>query len=300
MFSEKSNIAFIGAGKIAYSLTAALLEAGYNVTSIISSRKTSAQKLAEKFKIPNHSNKLSSLNQTIKIFFLTVPDSQIEKTARALSKLNLDFKNALFIHVSGALNINELIPLGKKKASLASFHVMQTFPSKNIADIKNSSTAIETENIKVKNFLNKLASDLKLKPFYLRSDKKIYYHLAGVFASNFLVGNLSASEKMFQITRAEKTNFFSVVNSTIDSTLRNIRNVGPAKALSGVIERGDIGTVVKHLKALKKNNKLLYLNYVVQSLYLIEVAQSKNRKLNEGQRKIREILAKEFKSIEKP
>ena len=290
LLSEKSNIAFIGAGKIAYSLIAALLEAGYNVVSIISRNKSSAKKLAEKFRIPNHSNKLNSFNQDIKIFFLTVPDNQIEKVAKSLSKLNLNFEQSLFVHVSGALNIDELQSLKKKKGNIASFHIMQTFPSLGIVDIKNSSVAIEGEKKVVKNFLTKLALDLKLKPFYLKPDKKVYYHLAGVFASNFLVGNLYSSEKMFQITKAGKMDFFSVINSTVNSTLSNIRNVGPAKALSGPVERGDFETVEKHLKALKKKDKPLYKSYIVQSLNLLEVVKEKNGKLNEGQKRIRKLL----------
>jgi predicted short-subunit dehydrogenase-like oxidoreductase (DUF2520 family) len=291
MFSDRSNIAFIGAGKIAYSLTFALLDAGYNVVSIISRDKASAKKLAEKFKISHYSNRTNTLNRNIKIFFLTVPDSEIEKTARALSRLNFDFQDSLFIHVSGALNIDELASLKKKKADTASFHIMQTFPSKKIVDTKNCSVAIEAENKKVKNFLNKLAENLKLKAFYLKPDKKIYYHLAGVFASNFLVGNLSASQIMFKITKAEKTDFFSIIDSTVNSTLRNIRNAGPAKALSGPVERGDFETVEKHLKALKAKNKLLYSNYVIQSLNLLEVVKEKNKRLNAGQKKIKRLLS---------
>ncbi len=292
MFNEKPNIAFIGAGKIAYSLCSALLKAGYNVTSVISRNKASAEKLARKFKIPFSSDNLKSLKQDVEIFFLTVPDSQIEKTSRALSKLDLDFQDLLFIHVSGALDISELKSLKKKKANTASLHIMQTFPSLKVVDIKNCSVAIEAEKKIVKDFLNKLAVDLHLKPFYLKSDKKIYYHLAGVFASNFLVGNLSVSEKMFQLTKSEKINFFSVINSTVNSTLDNIRNVGPAKALSGPVERGDYETVEKHLKALKKKDKILYMSYIIQSLNLLELTEEKNGKLNSGQKKIRKLLVK--------
>ena len=290
MFSEKSNIAFIGAGKIAHSLVSALLEAGYNVASVISRNKSSAQKLSKKFGIPHHSNKLNSLNQDTAIFFLTVPDNQIEKVAKSLSKLNLNFEQSLFVHVSGALNIEELKSLKKKKGKVASFHIMQTFPSQRKVDIKNCSVAIETENKKTKNFLNKLASDLKLKSFYLRSDKKIYYHLAGVFASNFLVGNLSVSEKMFQLSKKGKADFNLILDSIVYSTLSNVKNTGISGALSGPVERGDFETIEKHLRALRKKDKQLYKSYIIQSLNLLEVAKEKNGKLNEEQRRIRGLL----------
>jgi pyrroline-5-carboxylate reductase len=116
LFNEKSKIDFIGAVKIAYSLTSALLKAGYRVTSVVS-KKISANKLAKKFNLPFNSNNPESLKQDVEIFFLTVPDS-------------------------GALDISELKSLKKKKAHVASFQIMQTFPSIKIVDIKNCSVAI--------------------------------------------------------------------------------------------------------------------------------------------------------------
>ena len=299
LFSKKSNITFIGAGKIAYSLCSALIKAGYNVSAVISKKKSSADNFAKKFKIPLSSNSLKSLTGENRIFFLTVPDSEIKKTETALSKLKLDFKNSIFIHVSGALDINELGSLKKNNAHIASFHIMQTFPSKEVVEIKNCQAAIEAEEKIVKDFLNKLAFDLKLKPFYLKSDKKIYYHLAGVFGSNFLAGNLFAAEKLFKMTESGKKNFFSVYQATINSTLNNIRKSGAAKSLSGPVERGDYETIERHLKALKKKDKMIYMSYVVQSLFLMNVSEEKNGKLNEGQKRIRKILLKEYNQLKK-
>ena len=291
MLTKKSQIAVIGAGKIAHSLTSALIKAGYNIGAVISRNKASAGKLAKKFKIPFYSNKLKSIPKENKFFFLTVPDNQIEKTAKALSKPNLDFKNALFIHVSGALDINELKSLKKKKANVASFHIMQTFPSTKIVDISDCTVAIEAEEKAVKDFLNKLALDLRLKPFLLKPGNKIYYHLAGVFASKFLVGNLYSSEKMFQLSKKGKANFNDIIDSIVNSTINNIKDAGTSKALSGPVERGDYETIEKHLKALKKKDKRLYTSYIIQSLNLLEVVKDKNGKLNEGQKKIKSLLS---------
>ena len=298
MFSETSQISVIGAGKIAYSLCAALLKAGYNVNKVISRNKTSASKLSKRFKIPFSSDKLKSylpatrsLTQENKIFFLTVPDNQIKKAAKSLSKLNLDFNNSLFIHVSGALDTNELNSLKKKKANVASFHIMQTFPSTKIVDISGCTVAIEAEKKVVKDFLNKLALDLRLKPFLLKPGHKIYYHLAGVFASNFLVGNLYSSEKMFQLSKKGKANFNDTIESVVYSTINNIKDAGASKALSGPVERGDYETIEKHLKSLKKKDKQLCKNYIIQSLNLLDVVKDKNGKLNEGQKKIKSLLS---------
>ncbi len=299
MFTKKTNIVFIGAGKIAFSFCNALNKAGYNISSIISKKKSSADKLAGKFKIPNSFDNYKSISKEEKIFFLSVPDNEIEKSAAKLSKLNLDFKKSLFVHLSGALNIDELEVLKRKKAHIASFHIMQTFPSKEITDLKKLSAAIETDDKAAEKYLYQLAKDLKLKPFTLKPDKKIYYHLAGVFASNFLIGNLSATKKMFSQTVSNKKDFFSVYEGTINTTLKNAIRKGVSNALSGPVERGDYQTIKKHLSALKKSDKLIFSNYIIQSLQLLNVSKEKNKKLNSGQLKIKKMLNEEFNHLKK-
>jgi predicted short-subunit dehydrogenase-like oxidoreductase (DUF2520 family) len=176
LFSLDLNIAVIGAGKFAHSLVPALKKAGYKVTGIVSKNLQSAQTLASRYQIPFSSDKLKSLTKDFNIFFLAVPDSEIKKVAAKLSKLNLDFPSSLFIHVYGALNVLELESLRKKKASVASFHIMQTFPTKKVVDLKNSYAAIETSNKNAQKYLFDLSSKLKLKTL-LFNKSKVYYHL---------------------------------------------------------------------------------------------------------------------------
>ena len=141
---NKNNIAIIGAGKISYSLTDALIKNGFIVSIIVSKKIKSAKNLAEKFRINNFSNKLEDIPFNKGILFLSVPDNQIKIVSENLSKLKFDFPKSIFVHLSGALNISELYTLKKKKAQVASFHIMQTFPAKRIMDIINCYAAVKT------------------------------------------------------------------------------------------------------------------------------------------------------------
>lgn len=301
----KTIIALIGAGRISYSLTSALLKGGYNVDTIISKHSDSARVLAGKFGIKNHSDDLRYISQKVKVFFLAVPDSEIEKTANQLSKLNLNFKQSMFIHLSGAENINVLKPLKIKGSKTASIHLMQTFPSKKVVQLKNVHVAIETDDDSFYKYLLQLSNKLNLIPFRIDSKNKSYYHLAGVFASNFLTGNLHYSKELLSLNNIEQDKFFNILSSTINSTLRNIKNVGPANALSGPVDRGDVKTIKNHLSSLKNlNNKLsgnsgsmLLKNYIVQSMLLINLAEKKHGQLSRSHRVIKELLVRELKKI---
>jgi len=296
----KRNIIIIGAGKLAYSLTSALVKSGYNVTSVISRKLTSAKSLARKLSIPHHSNSLKKIPDGVDVFFLTVPDGEIKKVADNLSSLKNDFKDCICIHFSGVENIKALKSLAKKGCATGSLHIMQTFPSKNPVIIKNSSAAIEAVNKTAILFLNKLNKKLRLKSFRISSEEKEFYHLAGVYSSNFLVGNLFNS---FSLFNSKDKNAIDIFKTTSYTTLKNVFGSSPAEALSGPVDRGDLYTIKKHLDALKaeirksKSNhlKLLRKNYIIQSLSLLEVVKAKYGGLSSKHLQIKKLLERELK-----
>ncbi len=303
----KTKIAIIGAGRIAYSLTSALLKEGYIVDAIISKKNKSAKALAEKFGVKKYSDDKSLISKSVNVFFLTVPDSEIKKTAVQLSKLKLKFSTAFFIHFSGAEDINVLNPIKLKGGKTGSLHLMQTFPSKKVVQLKNVHAAIEADDESSYKYLIQLSNKLDLIPFRIDSKNKSYYHLAGVFASNFLTGNLYYSKELLLLNNIEQDKFFNILSSTINSTLRNIKNVGPANALSGPVDRGDVKTIKNHLSSLKKlNSKLsgnsgsmLLKNYIVQSMLLLNLVEEKHGQLNKSHRVIKELLVQELRKTEK-
>lgn len=290
MFFLKSKIAVIGAGRVSYSLVSALVRSNLNVSLIVSRKVISAKTLAGRLKIKNFSSDLHSLTSDLKIFFLSVPDNQISAVAKEISKLNLDFENSIFIHLSGAENISVLNALKKKGAYTASFHIMQTFPDKKIFNLKYSYVAIETNNKKVKNFLFNMAKKLNLNPFKISSQNKIYYHLAGVYSSNFLVANQYYTKKLFDRTHSG-VNYKRVFNPISEMTLKNIKDKDVQNAVSGPVARGDIITVKKHLSALK-NDKIFRSNYISQSLTLLELLKKRDKKLTLPQKKLKNYLLK--------
>jgi len=292
----KRYIAIIGAGKLAFSLTPALVKTGHPVQSIISRNLGSARSLAKKNSIPHYSNLINNIPQEIGIFFLTVPDGEIKKVADSLSKLKKNFGNCICIHFSGVENIDSLNTLEKKGCSTGSLHIIRPFPSKNIVDIKNFPASIEANDNRSMKYLNQLCKRLKLKPHSVNSNEKVLHHLAAVHSSNFLVGNLFTA---FSLIDSKSSLPKVVLRQTTQTALDNVFKLSPAKALSGPIDRGDIYTIKKHIEALdtkimqarkKDNLKLLRYNYIIQSLGLLEVVKAKYGKLSENHLKIKTFL----------
>jgi predicted short-subunit dehydrogenase-like oxidoreductase (DUF2520 family) len=298
----KHKIAIIGAGKIAYSLSSALKKSGYDIQVVISKRLSSAKSLANKFSIPQYSNSLKKITDEADVLLLTVPDGEIKKVADTLSILKRDFKNCICFHFSGVENISALKSLQRKGCSTGSLHIIRPFPSKNIVDIRNSPASIETENKKAKSFLLQMCRKLKLKPHFISSDEKVFHHVAAVHSSNFLVGNMFNA---FNLISTKSKYPKSILRKTSQSALNNVFKLSPAKALSGPIDRGDVYTIEKHLKAfdkkisqvkVKRKFKLLRKNYVLQSLLLLYVAEKKYGALSKRHKEIKKILTRELSS----
>jgi len=291
----KYKIAIIGAGKLAYSLASALQKVDYDIQCVISKKLNSAKSFANKFSIPIYSTSKQKIPDEVNVYFITVPDGEIKKTADTLSRIKKDFSSSFCIHFSGVENISVLRSLQKKGCATGSLHIIRPFPSKNIVNIKNSPTSIETDDKQSKLFLDKLCSQLKLKPHSISSDEKVFHHLAAVHSSNFLVGNLFNA---FFLIDSKSSSSKLILKKTTQSALDNVFKLSPAKALSGPIDRGDIYTIKKHISELDRKIKstgnshliLLRKNYIIQSLSLLEVAKSKYGKLNENHLKIKRYL----------
>lgn len=297
---KKKKIAVIGAGKLAYSLTSALVNSNYSIVSVISQKISSAKSLAIKFSIPNYSNKIQNIPEDVNAFFLTVPDGEIKNVAESLSKQRRNYKDCICIHFSGVENISALQSLQKKACAVGSLHIIRPFPSKNIVDIKNFPASIETKDKRANSYLIELCRRLKLKPHKIASDEKVFHHLAAVHSSNFLVGNLFNA---FSLINSKNNLSNKILKQTTQSALNNVFKLNPAKALSGPIDRGDFYAIKKHVEALNKkirgsksNKKLILLkkSYVIQSLSLLEVVKAKYGKMNKNHLKIKNFLKDEI------
>jgi predicted short-subunit dehydrogenase-like oxidoreductase (DUF2520 family) len=288
------------------NLTPALVKSGYAVESIISKSSNSAQKLAQKFSIKHYSNSINDLLGNINTFFLTVPDSEIKNASLKLSEFRKQFKNCIVLHFSGVKTIKALEAVKRKGADIGSLHFMQTFPNKRVINLKGVHASIETSSNVVLRFLEKLGRDLQLKTFQIKSDDKVYYHLAGVLASNFMAGNIFNSEFLLNKCKIKKFNSFNILSSTIYGTVKNIEQLGAANALSGPIDRGDIDTIKLHLSSIKKlkNKKankeigsLLIKNYLNQSLGLLLLVEKKISTLTDNHIKIKKLLLNALKNV---
>lgn len=275
---RKKKICIIGIGKAGSAFALELSDAGLNVKYIIDGDVKILKALSKKIKGSQYFDHVNI--ETISdsdIIILALRDDQLAEAAERICSAEITFKNKTFIHLSGSLTSDVLKNKKFSSSDIASFHPIQTF---NKVSLKNNSLlnkiyfGIEGgKNASV--ILKKFASMLGSKYIVIPSSKKYIYHIASVFASNYLVVLADIVSELSGNVSGKKASSFELFEPIIINTLRNIKESGSVKALTGPVARNDIELVSRHLAALKKDKKEFLQAYSVLGKAAAELAFKK-------------------------
>jgi len=111
----------------------------------------------------------------------------------------------------------------------------------------------------------------------LKASDKVVYHAAAVIACNYLVTLVKLADDLWQTFGIPRDQATKALLPLLKGTLNNIASVGVPQCLTGPIARGDAGTVIKHIEALKKEAPDVLSTYCELGLQTIHVALAKGR-----------------------
>jgi predicted short-subunit dehydrogenase-like oxidoreductase (DUF2520 family) len=174
---------------------------------------------------------------------LCVPDAEIAAAAATVAGA------AEFVgHTSGATPITELAPSG---AQLFGLHPLQTFADgAGPEDFRGAGCAVAGSTPQALALARSLAEALEMKPFEIDDEGRAAYHAAASIASNFLVTLEHAAEQVAAGAGLEAAEARELLAPLVERTARNYAALGPERALTGPIARGDNATVAAQREAV--------------------------------------------------
>jgi predicted short-subunit dehydrogenase-like oxidoreductase (DUF2520 family) len=184
------------------------------------------------------------------ILWLCVSDDAISPCARALSRTG-SWKGKVVLHSSGALSSDELAPLRRKGASVASLHPMMTFVPGVRVRMAEVPFAVEGDRTAVR-LARRIVKALKARCFPISKRNKPLYHAFGSFCSPMVIATLAMAERVAAAAGVPSRMRREVMLPIVKKTFSNYLEASADKAFSGPIARGDVNTIRRHLKALKK------------------------------------------------
>jgi predicted short-subunit dehydrogenase-like oxidoreductase (DUF2520 family) len=185
---------------------------------------------------------------------LAVSDDQIATACASLAAA-MALRGVLVWHCSGALASDALAPARVTGAVVASAHPIRSFadPAAVARDFAGTFCGVEGDAAALE-ILNAALTAAGAQVVQIDPAAKTVYHAAAVFASNYLVTVLDAALQAYQAAGIPEPQARALAEPLATETLANVFRLGPARALSGPIARGDHLTVEKHERALEQWN----------------------------------------------
>ncbi len=207
------SLAIIGQGRLGTALAAALRDAGYPVDGPLGHGADPGQADA---------------------VFLCVPDAEIENAAGAITQ------GPLVGHCSGATPLHPLAP-----HEAFSMHPLLAVTGGR-ARFDGAGAAVAGTTPRAVRFATEVAETLGLRPVAVADEDRTAYHAAASIASNFLVTLEAAAERLAGTTGVDRELLAPLVRATVENWAR----LGPERALTGPVARGDELTVAAQRAAV--------------------------------------------------
>jgi predicted short-subunit dehydrogenase-like oxidoreductase (DUF2520 family) len=283
------KLGFIGAGTVGTALAARLSGRGYPVVAVSSRSRASAQKLARAAGGCRVFDSSQAVADNAELVFITTPDDAIASVA---SEVNWRPSQSV-AHCSGADSTDILQPAKEAGAKAGAFHPLQTFasPRQAMENIPGSTFALEAEE-PLLGILKDMAAALDGQWVELKASDKVLYHAAAVLACNYMVTLTKLATDLWQTFDVPQEKATKALVPLLRGTLHNIETIGIPNCLTGPIARGDIGTISKHLDALKNAAPDLVSTYRELGRQTIPVALAKGKIDQSQARKLQTILGK--------
>ncbi|MDI3269088.1 MAG: DUF2520 domain-containing protein [Bacillota bacterium] len=241
------RVAVVGSGRVAEGL-APWLDRQDKVVAVISRSKEKALRLTA-FLPSAQALTWDESFPTVDWWFLAVKDDVIPAVDDLLAQKGAYRGAQLATHTSGAHPAHALQKAHEQKIPVASVHPLYPFASDERLTLQEVFFALEGDDEAIQ-VVEAWLDHWQAPHRRLRTEQKPLYHAAAVLASNSMVTLLGAAESLLRKLDLPVEEVFPPLTHLSETAIRQARRLGPAAALTGPIQRGEVTTIQAHLRAL--------------------------------------------------
>lgn len=270
MIQYKNDIGIIGAGKVGTALGAYLSTHGLLLSGYHDHMLTYAKDAAER----TSTRCFESLEEILdynNVILMTVPDDVIAAVWEQCRCFPISGKT--FIHCSGVLSSKVFSDHEQLDVHVASLHPVCAVNNRDAKEVffgkffvmEGDATGIEI----LKSWMKTTQNEYKI----IHSEDKARYHAAAVMSSNLVCALQQQGEDLLMKCGFDPLEAHQLLSPLLLGNAGAIAENGCVEALTGPVERDDVGTVARHLEALDGD---LRESYRILSLKLVDMAQQKH------------------------
>jgi predicted short-subunit dehydrogenase-like oxidoreductase (DUF2520 family) len=259
------TLAILGAGRVGSALGRLLHERGWRVPVVATRSEATARKAAKFIRAGQPIAGISHHALAARIILVSVPDDAIPQVAAQLARIGgQQLRKKIVLHTSGACDASVLQAVREFGAFAASMHPMQTFNGVSVPPLEGKIFAIEGDAPAVR-VARSIARSLGGVPVNITAEKKALYHAAGAFAAGLVLALEEAGVQMLKTSGLPQREALHALLSLSRQVLEHYETLGPHKAWTGPLSRGDYGVVAANEEAIAQYHPEFLEAYVAVS-----------------------------------
>ncbi|GKQ50105.1 hypothetical protein BRSPCE3_09600 [Bradyrhizobium sp. Ce-3] len=241
------RIGFIGAGRVAQTLAPAFARADLDVAAFYNRGPDAAQRLGSRVPSARPMSDAQQVVDDCDMVFLTVSDDAILPVCR---DLRWEPRHRV-VHCSGATELAALDHARSAGAATGGFHPMQMFANPDVAleGLRGCTVGIEADG-DFRHDLERLAASIGCEPMALPAGVRALYHASAYYVGPFLISLLKEGVDLWKSFGASEADALRAMMPLLRGTVAAVLDGGLANGMGGCVARGDVGTIVKHLRVL--------------------------------------------------
>lgn len=227
------------------------------------------------------------------LVMISAADEAIEDCCRQLCEAGALGRGTIVFHCSGSLASAVLEPARSQGAWIASVHPVKSFadPAMAVESFPGTFCAVEGDP-QACAVLSEAVHRCGGIPFAIEPRLKTIYHAATVFASNYLVALMEIGLRCLEKSGVPRNTALQILCPLAAGTVANVGELGPARALTGPIARGEASVVAKQCEALGPWDAMIQDLYKSLGRVALELAAAQGTAAPEALAAIRRLLQK--------
>jgi predicted short-subunit dehydrogenase-like oxidoreductase (DUF2520 family) len=225
------------------------------------------------------------------LVMISTSDEAIEGCCRQLCDAGVHGEGTVVFHCSGALASTVLEPARARGALIASIHPIKSFadPATAVESFPGTFCAIEGDP-RACAVLSDALERCGGIPFAIEAQSKTIHHAATVLASNYLVALMELALRCFEHSGVTRETALRVLGPLAAGTISNVSQLGPIRALTGPIARGEASVVAAHCEALGQWDASVQDLYKALGRVTLDLAAAQGSATPEALAEIRSLL----------
>ncbi len=287
------TINVIGCGKVGRTL--ARLWTEHNVLEVRSVLNRSLQSGRQAVEFVGGGRAIESYAEleTADIVMVSTPDEVIQQCCGQLCRAGIIQQGVVVFHCSGSLP-SELLALARERgASIASVHPVRSFadPTAAVETFAGTYCALEGDR-QACEVLCDVLHRCGAKTFHVQPELKTIYHVATVVVCNYLVALMEVGLRCFEKAGLPRETAIEVMQPIVTGTITNVFKLGPVRALTGPIARGELSVVARQCQALGQWDQEIQRIYEGLGLVALELSSAQGNTNPDALAAIRKTLQK--------